>query len=1379
MKSVRSQITLIAAATLLFLTATTHGAKLCIDPGHGGSDPGAVGNGLRECDMNLDMSLRARDLFNADGGWTIIMTRTTDVYVSLAGRTDYANNNGADRFICVHCNSFSDSSANGTETYCHPSGSSNSFDLRNKVQAEMVSHMGTTNRGNKTATFYVLSYTNMPSILTEVAFISNPTDAGKLGNAAYRQEAARAILHGTQSHYGISPHDPVTEINPPYTFDSDLQGWTAGNCVNGPWHSNSDGWPGILYCDQSCNDAFIYSPSTNFTGGANQAAKVRIYNADGGTHNMQLFWTSAANPSWSEENSSGIVTYSSSTGWTIVYLPLTNSRWVNQNITRLRLDFDNTSSGLRWHVDYITISSNLGNVTGTVTNAQGGAAISGASVTLSGVGSTTTNSSGVYSFTGVNAGTYSLSVSAVGFTGASGSVTVTPEATATKNFALSPFGYSVSAISVADTYVASTSPDTVRTGAIQTGFSSSVGARRGLLRFNTELPSSAVVNAAGSASLSMYLYSRYSGSNTAAIALSKPSFTNLWTESSATWNTASAYSGDFASTDVTDYGTYSWSWNGNTAGIPGMKGIVVRNASSETEATYAKIFENRENTGASGVYPVITIYYNYTLPTGSPNTILSWAYLGHYAQGATAEHQTRIHTNQIAGDYANTAGNAVAVPVNESTLAADAANGSGYVSYGSAGYGSYKWKNGTSTANNVVDLLSAPFYNAASKDNGTTYACVYIHYNAATNNSVYIGAGSDDCSKVWLNGEQVGYWDSPMGRGAVADQDWYGPVTLNNGWNRLVMKVENGGGGYGLCARLANSSGNYIGNCTYYVADGTAPANPTSCTEAGGSASDVWQSAYPDPSFAWAGATDSQGAGEGVSGIKGYKYYWGTSPTGVVTNWTTGTAFDPAAPGDGAYYLRISTVDNALNESSTQTKFVFKYDATAPANVSLGFGTITTDSIAVLGTGSDPHSGINATNGFNYSRAGAAGSGWTGGTFEWTGLTANTEYTGLTVTARDQVAPTPNSASSPAMSKYTLQNTPATPMFTDVTETSCRVYTANPVNLTAGNSGVIFHDGTADRAKVTELYDDITGLTANTEYVFKAKAVNGEGIETAYSGTASLWTLSVPPSEGSVTADVTNPCSGETVNWTAVGGFGAGKVQYYAYAWNQNPTYTFTGSEPLWSADTLATPVEAPGTWYLHVVGMNAADQPNGGYSYAVEAQGCVSPSIMAAVSRMTHGTAGQFENDLWSAEAIEHRAGGPTTLVVTFDYPIQGNEGLDVSDVTLSSGSVTDLAIDDDELTITMNGAANGQNLIVAFPGIVSNVGLAVTDTLCVGTLAGDVTGDRAVNIFDLVQVRNQLNQPVTAGSFRVDVNADGAVNIFDLVAVRNNLNQSVPNCP
>ncbi|NLX23563.1 MAG: N-acetylmuramoyl-L-alanine amidase, partial [Phycisphaerae bacterium] len=65
MKSTRTGIKLAAVATLLLAAATTHGAKLCIDPGHGGSDPGAVGNGLRECDMNLDMSLRARDLFNA------------------------------------------------------------------------------------------------------------------------------------------------------------------------------------------------------------------------------------------------------------------------------------------------------------------------------------------------------------------------------------------------------------------------------------------------------------------------------------------------------------------------------------------------------------------------------------------------------------------------------------------------------------------------------------------------------------------------------------------------------------------------------------------------------------------------------------------------------------------------------------------------------------------------------------------------------------------------------------------------------------------------------------------------------------------------------------------------------------------------------------------------------------------------------------------------------------------------------------------------------------------------------------------------------------------------------------------------------------------
>lgn len=182
------------------------GQKICIDPGHGGSDPGAVGNGLYEDNINLDIGLRMRDLFNLDAAVTN-MTRSTDVFVSLQGRCDIANNWGADRFICNHNNAFSDPSANGTETFDY-SGVGTAADLRNKVNPEICAHMGTYNRGVKSYGFYVLVNTNMPAILSETAFITNVADAAKLGNASYRQEAARAHLHGTQSHYGEAPHDP-------------------------------------------------------------------------------------------------------------------------------------------------------------------------------------------------------------------------------------------------------------------------------------------------------------------------------------------------------------------------------------------------------------------------------------------------------------------------------------------------------------------------------------------------------------------------------------------------------------------------------------------------------------------------------------------------------------------------------------------------------------------------------------------------------------------------------------------------------------------------------------------------------------------------------------------------------------------------------------------------------------------------------------------------------------------------------------------------------------------------------------------------------------------------------------------------------------------
>ena len=105
--------------------------RICLDPGHGGSDPGAVGFGLLEKDMNLDIALRLRDLLEADtadtfggGEWEVLMTRSTDVDVSLAQRVQLANAWPADRFVSIHCNGFSSSAASFPGSACARADSS-------------------------------------------------------------------------------------------------------------------------------------------------------------------------------------------------------------------------------------------------------------------------------------------------------------------------------------------------------------------------------------------------------------------------------------------------------------------------------------------------------------------------------------------------------------------------------------------------------------------------------------------------------------------------------------------------------------------------------------------------------------------------------------------------------------------------------------------------------------------------------------------------------------------------------------------------------------------------------------------------------------------------------------------------------------------------------------------------------------------------------------------------------------------------------------------------------------------------------------------------------------------------------------------------------
>jgi len=180
------------------------GKKIYVDPGHGGSDPGAVGpTGLKEKDVNLRVGTVLKNCLIEYGGATVRMSRTGDKYVSLDARANDANNWGAARFISIHHNSSSDRSVNGTETYSYP-GSVTGADLRDKVQKQLVAWGGLRNRGGKTANFLVLRKTTMPAILTEASFISNPSEEARLRDPGYTWRQGYYIYKGICDHYKVS-----------------------------------------------------------------------------------------------------------------------------------------------------------------------------------------------------------------------------------------------------------------------------------------------------------------------------------------------------------------------------------------------------------------------------------------------------------------------------------------------------------------------------------------------------------------------------------------------------------------------------------------------------------------------------------------------------------------------------------------------------------------------------------------------------------------------------------------------------------------------------------------------------------------------------------------------------------------------------------------------------------------------------------------------------------------------------------------------------------------------------------------------------------------------------------------------------------------------
>jgi N-acetylmuramoyl-L-alanine amidase len=167
-----------------------------VDAGHGGNDPGAVGNGIQEKDVVLPISLKLGQALQSMG-YTVYYTRTNDVEIDLEPRVAAAERINADVFVSVHANSLApgNSGINGVETY-HSRNSTVGRELASYVHSQIISGTGASDRSVRGAGFYVIARTSMPAILVETGYVTNPTEARNLNSPDYQKRMADAIARG-------------------------------------------------------------------------------------------------------------------------------------------------------------------------------------------------------------------------------------------------------------------------------------------------------------------------------------------------------------------------------------------------------------------------------------------------------------------------------------------------------------------------------------------------------------------------------------------------------------------------------------------------------------------------------------------------------------------------------------------------------------------------------------------------------------------------------------------------------------------------------------------------------------------------------------------------------------------------------------------------------------------------------------------------------------------------------------------------------------------------------------------------------------------------------------------------------------------------------
>jgi N-acetylmuramoyl-L-alanine amidase len=205
--------------------------KYLLDPGHGGADSGAVGSALKEKDVVLDVALRMRDLLLADGRIDVSMSRTSDVFHSLAARAQMANVRGA-ALVSIHANA---GGGTGFEAFTTPGNTGASDKLATAMLKSYAAAFSSRIPGrydmsdgdpDKEARFTVLTSTQGPAVLFELAFVDRKVDHDLMAQGPVRAEMAYALADGILKHeFGTGLVGPVTPppVEPPSPPASDAE----------------------------------------------------------------------------------------------------------------------------------------------------------------------------------------------------------------------------------------------------------------------------------------------------------------------------------------------------------------------------------------------------------------------------------------------------------------------------------------------------------------------------------------------------------------------------------------------------------------------------------------------------------------------------------------------------------------------------------------------------------------------------------------------------------------------------------------------------------------------------------------------------------------------------------------------------------------------------------------------------------------------------------------------------------------------------------------------------------------------------------------------------------------------------------------------------